>query len=80
MSFVARTMIIAEAQTARGLATAVGCLLEGASAMSRYQYLANITEIATELAQVKKVSADDIFRTLASLPREKVPEHIQRML
>ena len=48
--------------------------LDGASTMSKFQYLAHLTEIATEIAKAKKVPADEIFKTLASLPREKVAE------
>ena len=48
--------------------------------MSRYEYLANLTEIATEIAQSKKTSADEVFKTLAALPREKVAEAVKRML
>jgi hypothetical protein len=70
----------AERETLRGLVSAVSGLMEGVSAMSKYEYLANLTEIATEIAQVKKVSADDIFKTLASLPRDKVSEQVKRML
>ena len=47
---------------------------------ARNTVVAILTEIATEIAQVKKVSADDIFKTLASLPRDKVSEQVKRML
>jgi hypothetical protein len=51
-----------------------------ANAMSKYQYLAYLTEIAIEIAQAKNVPADEIFKTLASLPREKVAEHVKKMI
>jgi hypothetical protein len=41
--------------------------------MSKYQYLAHLTEIATEIAQAKKTSVDEILNQRASLPRDKVP-------
>jgi hypothetical protein len=72
--------MVAERETSRGLAQAIHCLMKGVFDMSRYQYLANLTEIAVEIAQAKKIPADDIFKTLASLPRDKVQEQIQRML
>ena len=59
---------------------AVHGLMQGTSTMSRYQYLAYLTEIAIEIAQAKKIPADEIFKTLASLPRDKVQEHIRRMI
>jgi hypothetical protein len=40
----------------------------------------HLTEIATEIAQAKKIPADEIFKTLASLPREKVAEHVKKMI
>jgi hypothetical protein len=54
--------------------------MQGVSTMSHFEYLANLTEIATEIAQAKKVPADDIFKQLASLPREKVAEQLKQML
>jgi len=48
--------------------------------LSKYEYLANLTEIATELAHAKRTSVDDIFKTLASLPRDKVPEMVRKMI
>ena len=80
VSYVARSVMVAEHQTSQVLAQAVHGLMQGTSTMSRYQYLANLTEIAIEIAQARKVSADEIFKTLASLPRDKVQEHIQRMM
>jgi hypothetical protein len=47
--------------------------------MSRYQYLAQLTEIATEIAQAKKIPSNEIFKTLAALPREKVAEYAKKM-
>jgi hypothetical protein len=48
--------------------------------MSRYQYLAHLTEIATEIARAKRIPSDEIFKTLAALPREKVAEYVKRMV
>ena len=72
--------MVAEHQTSQVLAQAVHGLMQGTSTMSRYQYLAYLTEIAIEIAQAKKIPADEIFKTLASLPRDKVQEHIRRMM
>jgi hypothetical protein len=80
MSFVAKSMIRAEHETLRGLMAAASCLTEGTAAMSRFEYLAHLTELATDLAQSKKTSADEVFKTLAALPREKVAEAVKRML
>jgi hypothetical protein len=80
MSYVSRSMIEAEHETFRNLVAAVSCLMEGTAVMSRYQYLAHLTEIATEIAQSKKTSADEVFKTLAALPREQVAEAVKRML
>ena len=52
MSYVARSTLTAERETLRGLVSAISGLMEGVSAMSKYEYLANLTEIATEIAQV----------------------------
>ena len=79
MSYVARSTLTAKRETLRGLVSAISGLMEGVSAMSKYEYLAILTDIATEIAQVKKVSADDIFKTLASLPRDKVSECSERI-
>ena len=73
-------MILAENETLHNLVNALSCLCEGTAAMSRYQYLAHLSEVATELAQLKKMSADEIFRTLASVPRDKVPEVLRSMV
>jgi hypothetical protein len=73
-------MILAENETLHSLVNALSRLCEGTAAMSRYQYLAHLTEIATEVAQLKKVSADEVFRTLASVPRDKVPEVLKTMV
>ena len=76
-----RSVLAAESETLRGIVTAMaGLMVERTTAMSKYEYLANLTEIATSIAEAKKTSADDIFKTLASLPRDKVPEMIKRML
>jgi hypothetical protein len=78
--YVARSVLVAEHETQRGLVQAIHCLTQGADAMSRYQYLAHLTEIATEIAQAKKIPADEIFETLASLPRERVVEHVKKIV
>ena len=80
MSYVSRSMILAENETLRSLIAAISCLCEGAQNMSRYQYLAQLTEIATEIAEIKKVSADEVFKQLASLPRDKVAEAVKEMV
>ena len=54
--------------------------MQGISVMSKYQYLAQLTEIAIEIAQAKQVPADDIFKTLASVPRDKVSETVKKMI
>jgi hypothetical protein len=56
------------------------CLCEGTESMSKFQYLAYLTEIATEIAQVRKVSADEVFKKLASVPRDKVSELVKKMV
>jgi hypothetical protein len=50
--------------------------MQGTSAMSKYQYLAHPSGIAIEIAQAKKIPDDEIFKTLASLPRDKVQERV----
>lgn len=79
MSFVFRAMIVAEGETMKNLVKAVSCLRE-AEAMGKYQFLACVTEIATELAMVKGVSADDVFRVLANAPREQTYRLARAML
>jgi len=78
--YVGRSILIAEGETLNGLILAIHGLVERADIMSKYEYLANITEIATEIARAKQLPADDIFRTLASLPRDKVSEAVRRMV
>jgi len=73
-------MILAENETLRSLVAAISCLCEGAQSMSRYQYLAQVTEIATQIAETKKVSADDVFRQLAAVPRDKLAETIRKIV
>jgi hypothetical protein len=80
VSYVARSILVAEHEAYRGLVQAIHGLTQGAEAMSRYQYLAYLTEIAVEIAQAKKIPADEIFNTLASLPRDKVAEHVKKMI
>ena len=80
MSYVSKSMIQAEHETFLNLVAAVSCLMEGTAAMSRFEYLSYLTEIATDIAQSKKTSADEVFKTLAALPREKVAEAVKRML
>jgi hypothetical protein len=80
MSYVARSMIEAEHETLMNLVRALSCLSEGAGSMSRYQSLAYLTEVATEIALAKKTSADDVFKTLAALPRDKVTEVVKKMM
>ena len=46
----------------------------------RLRYLAHLSEIGTEISRAKKTSADEVFKILASLPREKVSEQIKRMI
>jgi hypothetical protein len=80
VSYVSRSMIIAENETLKALVTALSCLVEGAKTMSRYQYLAQLTEIATEIAEVRKVSADEVFKTLTMVPHDKVPEMVKKLM
>jgi hypothetical protein len=80
VSYVARSVMIAERETHLGVAQAIHGLMQGTTNMSRYQYLAHLVEVSTEIAQAKKVSADEIFKTLAALPRDKVQEQIRGML
>ena len=80
MSYVARSIKVAESETSRVLIRAVAGLMEGALTMSRFQYLAHICEIATEIADAKRIPADDIFKTLAALPRDKVQEHVRELI
>jgi hypothetical protein len=80
VSYVARGMIQAEHETFRSLVAVVSCLLEETAIMSRFQYLAHLTEISVEIAQSKKTSADEVFKTLAALPRDKVADAVKRML
>ena len=80
MSYVARSVMIAEYETSKGLVQAISGLMQGISVMSKYQYLAQLTEIAIEIAQAKQVPADDIFKTLASVPRDKVSETVKKMI
>jgi hypothetical protein len=72
---------MAQMETLRGfLSTIHGLALKETIAMSKYEYLAHLTELATTVAKAKKVPADEIFRTLASLPRDKVAEQLKRMI
>jgi hypothetical protein len=80
VSYVARSVLTAERETLTALMSAVSCLTEGAEAMSRYQYLAHITELATEIAQAKKTSVDEVFKQLASLPRDQVASAARKMM
>jgi hypothetical protein len=48
--------------------------------VARLRYLAHLSEIGTEISRAKKTSADEVFKILASLPREKVSEQIKRMI
>ena len=52
--------MVAEQETAKGLVQAIHDLMQGTSTMSKYQYLAHLAEIAIEIAQTKKVPADEI--------------------
>jgi hypothetical protein len=68
-------------ETFRGFLSAIhGLTLRETMAMSKYEYLAHITELATTVAQAKQLPADDIFKQLVSLPRDKVAEHLKRMI
>jgi hypothetical protein len=40
------------------------------------EVLAHPSGIAIEIAQAKKIPADEFFKTLASLPRDKVQERV----
>jgi hypothetical protein len=80
VSYVSRSMILAESETLNGLITALVRLCGESKNMSRYEYLANLTEIATEVAERKRISADEVFKTLASLPREQVAEAVKKMV
>jgi hypothetical protein len=73
-------MIVAERETSQGVAQAIHGLMQGTREMGRYQYLAHLVEVSTEIARAKKVSADEIFKTLAALPKDKVEDQIRRML
>lgn len=79
MSYVFRSMLLAEDETMKNLVKAVSSLRE-AQSMGKYQFLAAVTEIATELAMVKGVSADDVFRVLANAPREQTYRLARAML
>jgi hypothetical protein len=74
VSYVARSVLVAERETQQGLVRAIHGLTQEVNAMSRYQYFAYLSEIATSIAQTKRIPADEIFRQLAALPREKVGE------
>ena len=74
------SVLVAENETLRGLVSAISGLMEGVSTMLKYEHFATLTEIATELAQAKRTSAEDIFKTLASLPQEKVSEMVRKMI
>jgi len=79
VSYVARSVLVAERETHLGLVRAIHGLTEGVHTMSRYQYLAQLTEIATQIAQAKRCAADEIFKELAALPREQVAEYTKKM-
>jgi hypothetical protein len=40
----------------------------------------DLTEIATQIAKTKKVSADEVFKQLASVPRDKVAEAVKKLV
>jgi hypothetical protein len=48
--YVARSIVVAEHETSKGFVQAMHCLMRGANAMSKYQYLAYLTEIAIEIS------------------------------
>ena len=73
--YVTRGILIAEHETFQGIVTAISCLTKEVATMSHYEYLAHITELATSLAEAKRLPADDIFKTLASSPRDKVTDY-----
>lgn len=79
MSYVFRSLMLAEDETMKNLVRAVSSLRE-AQAMGKYQFLACVTEIATELAMVKGTSADETFRLLANAPREDAYALARRMI
>ena len=58
MSYVARSLRLAEYQTLNSLVATISCLLKETTAMSKYEYLAHISEIATQIAQAKQVPAE----------------------
>ena len=72
--------MIAERETTHGLMSSIYGLMERGSVMSKYEYLAHITELSAEIAMAKKAPVDDIFRVLASVPREKLAEVARHML
>jgi hypothetical protein len=62
------------------LSTMHGLTLRETTTMSHYEYLAHISEISNEIAMAKKVPVDDIFRQLASVPREKLAETVRKLM
>jgi hypothetical protein len=75
-------MKLAERQTHLGLASTIHGLiaLKETVTMSHYEYLAHISEISNEIAMAKKIAVDEIFRVLASVPREKLAETVRKLM
>jgi hypothetical protein len=48
--------------------------------MSHYEYLAHVSELANEIAMSKRQPVDEIFRVLASVPREKLAETVRKLM
>jgi hypothetical protein len=61
-------------------ADAVVKALEHGNAMSRYQYLAVLSELSIEVARNSDLTPDEVFRRLASLPRETVMDEASRLV
>ena len=83
MSYVVNALRRTELLTERsGQSTAalIKALQQEGRSMSRYQYLAVISELALEASQNARMSYDEIFSQLASLPRDVLIKEAPRLV
>jgi hypothetical protein len=76
MSYMAKLVMVTEDRTKADLTNRITQPARKArkerESMSRYQYLAHLTEIAPELSGRTRISVDSVFKQLSSQPRSRV--------
>jgi hypothetical protein len=60
--FISEDVVQEAKETSKGLVQAIHGLMQGTSAMSKYQYLAHPSGMAIEIAQAKNIPDDEIFK------------------